>query len=105
MIPLSSCPLRQPDKTGQTSRRAQTRCRSYTTPWGTIHAEYVSPVRDAHLPEESVRIERQLERRGAGGKLPGPHPTIPQCRADIFDAAARETGTDDDFGNRLTLLQ
>src|SRR6516225_11196308 len=36
MIPSSSCPPRQPDQTGQTRRRAQTHCRSYTTPWGTI---------------------------------------------------------------------
>src|SRR3974390_3410041 len=36
MIPSSSCLLRQPDKTGQTRRRAQTHRRSYTTPWGTI---------------------------------------------------------------------
>jgi len=38
MIPSSSCLPRQPDQTGQTRRRAQTHCRSYTTPWGTITA-------------------------------------------------------------------
>jgi hypothetical protein len=36
MIPSSSCPPRPPDQAGQTGRRAQTHCRSYTTPWGTI---------------------------------------------------------------------
>jgi hypothetical protein len=37
MIPSSSCPPRQLDQAGQTRPRAQTHCRSYTTPWGTIH--------------------------------------------------------------------
>src|ERR1700756_5221770 len=39
MIPSSSCPPRQPEQAGQTRRRAQTHCRSYTTPWGTILAD------------------------------------------------------------------
>ena len=42
MIPSSRC-LRQPDKTGQTRRRAQPRCRSYTTPRGTTQALYTCP--------------------------------------------------------------
>jgi hypothetical protein len=34
--PFVKLPPRQPDQAGQIRRRAQTHCRSYTTPWGTI---------------------------------------------------------------------